>query len=89
MDKLLTRPDIAVLFQCSIRNIYRLPLPAPVRIGHLVRWRASDIEQWLNERGAAPDQALPFPVPTSMGRPRGSSNKKKRPGRLRDRAEGV
>ena len=42
---------VAALLDCSRRHIYRLAdagrMPAPVRIGALVRWRRSDLDAWL------------------------------------------
>lgn len=61
MDKLLTRQDIADRLQCSTRQVHRLRLPAPVRLGRLVRWRQEDVDAWIAE------QRAPGP-----GRPRSS-----------------
>jgi excisionase family DNA binding protein len=45
---------VAALLGCSTRHVYRLAdasrMPAPVRIGALVRWRRTDIESWLDAR---------------------------------------
>jgi excisionase family DNA binding protein len=42
---------VAKLLDCSVRHIYRLAdggrMPPPLKLGALVRWRRSDIEQWL------------------------------------------
>jgi excisionase family DNA binding protein len=42
---------VATLLDCSPRHVYRLAdagrMPAPVRIGALVRWRRQDIDRWL------------------------------------------
>ena len=42
---------VAVLLDCSPRHVYRLAdagrMPAPLRVGALVRWRRSDIEDWI------------------------------------------
>jgi excisionase family DNA binding protein len=42
---------VAALLDCSPRHIYRLAdagrMPAPVRIGSLVRWRRQDLDEWL------------------------------------------
>jgi excisionase family DNA binding protein len=42
---------VALLGSCSTRHIYRLAdagkMPAPVRLGALVRWRRAEIEQWI------------------------------------------
>jgi excisionase family DNA binding protein len=45
---------VAAMLECSTRHVYRLAdagrMPAPVRIGALVRWRRTDIDSWLNAR---------------------------------------
>jgi excisionase family DNA binding protein len=42
---------VAALLDCSTRHVYRLSdagrMPAPVRVGALVRWRRADIDAWL------------------------------------------
>jgi excisionase family DNA binding protein len=42
---------VAALLDCSTRHVYRLAdadrMPAPVRIGALVRWRRAEIEEWI------------------------------------------
>jgi len=42
---------VAALLNCSPRHVYRLAdagrLPAPVRLGGLVRWRRADLDAWL------------------------------------------
>lgn len=64
MDKLLTRRDIAERLQISVRQVHRFHLPAPVRLGRLVRWRQEDVDNWIAEQR----------VPGRTGRPR--SNRK-------------
>jgi excisionase family DNA binding protein len=48
---LLDVRGMAALLDCSPRHVYRMSdagrLPAPVRIGALVRWRRAEIEEWL------------------------------------------
>ncbi len=43
---------VATLLDCSPRHVYRLAdasrMPAPVRIGALVRWRRIDIDAWID-----------------------------------------
>ena len=43
--------DIAKLLNCSIRHVRRLVdtqrIPQPVKLGALVRWLKTDIEQWI------------------------------------------
>ena len=45
------KQDLAEFFQCSTRHIDRQvdagKMPKPLRIGHVLRWRREDIEQWL------------------------------------------
>jgi excisionase family DNA binding protein len=42
---------VAALLDCSSRHVYRQSdagrLPAPVRVGALVRWRRTDLDAWL------------------------------------------
>jgi excisionase family DNA binding protein len=42
---------VAALLDCSTRHVQRLSdadrMPAPVHIGALVRWRRSEIEEWI------------------------------------------
>jgi excisionase family DNA binding protein len=44
---------VARMLDCSWRHIYRMAdagrLPRPIRFGSLVRWRRSDVDQWLAE----------------------------------------
>ena len=85
MSQLQTLSDVANRLQVSVRTVYRLEgFPSPIRFGRLVRWRVEDVEAWV----AAVVRRAPR---KQLGRPRGSSNnkKKKRPGRPRNRAEGV
>lgn len=48
---LITPEQLAKLLQISKRSLWRLrasgQLPAPVQLRKSVRWRATDIEQWL------------------------------------------
>jgi len=42
---------IAELLDCSSRHVRRLAdagsMPRPIRIGRLIRWRKSDVDQWI------------------------------------------
>jgi excisionase family DNA binding protein len=42
---------VAQILHCSPRHVYRLAdagrMPAPVRLGALVRWRRSELLDWL------------------------------------------
>lgn len=42
---------VAQLLACSRRHVYRLAdagrMPAPVRLGALVRWNSAEIENWI------------------------------------------
>lgn len=42
---------VAELLDCSVRHVHRLrdagKMPQPVRLGSLVKWRRTDIEQWV------------------------------------------
>ena len=49
---LLSVRDVAVLLGCSPRHLYRLvdagAFPKPIRLGKLIRWTRSSIEQHLD-----------------------------------------
>ena len=53
LDPLLTREDLAEYLRVSVRQVeaMRHELPAPLRIGRLPRWRASDIAEWVRKQG--------------------------------------
>jgi excisionase family DNA binding protein len=42
---------VAALLHCSPRHVYRLAdasrMPAPVKLGALVRWRRKEIDSWI------------------------------------------
>ena len=44
---------VATLLGCSQRHVYRLSdagrMPAPVKLGALVRWNRAAVETWINE----------------------------------------
>ncbi|MFL5341881.1 MAG: helix-turn-helix transcriptional regulator [Gemmataceae bacterium] len=48
---LLDVQAVARLLNCSTRHVYRLSdmgkMPAPVRVGALVRWQRQAIEEWV------------------------------------------
>jgi excisionase family DNA binding protein len=50
--QLLDVQAVAELLGCSARHIYRLSdagkMPAPVKLGSLVRWSASAIREWID-----------------------------------------
>jgi len=49
---LLDVQAVAAMLDCSPRHIYRMSdggkLPAPLKIGALVRWRADEIRAWIS-----------------------------------------
>jgi excisionase family DNA binding protein len=49
--QLLDVQAVAQLLNCSTRHVYRLAdagrMPAPVKLGALVRWRRQDLASWL------------------------------------------
>ena len=51
--RLLSVQSVAELLGCSTRSVRRLAdrgaMPAPIKIGGLVRWRADDIDCWIAE----------------------------------------
>ena len=50
---LLDANDVARLLKCSRRTVYRLAdsgrIPAPVRLGMLVRWSRQALDEWIVE----------------------------------------
>jgi excisionase family DNA binding protein len=61
--QLLSVDDVAQLLSCSPHHVYRMAdvgrMPQPVKLGALVRWRRTDLDNWLaagcptcDERGA-------------------------------------
>ena len=48
---LLTVNDLSAKLNCSTRHIYRLVdtrrIPHPVKLGALLRWVKSDVDQWI------------------------------------------
>ena len=52
MPALLDVRGVAELLKCSSRHVYRLSdagrMPAPVRIGALVRWSLPAISDWIS-----------------------------------------
>ena len=51
LPAMLTIDQVARLLNCSTRTVYRLndagKMPRPVRLGALVRWNRSEIDQWI------------------------------------------
>ena len=49
--KLLDVQAVAELLDCSTRHVYRLAdagrMPAPIKLGSLVRWSRSAIDEWV------------------------------------------
>ena len=49
--KLLDVQAVAEMLNCSTRHVYRLAdagrIPAPIKLGALVRWSASAIREWI------------------------------------------
>ena len=49
--RLLKASDVANTASISIRTLWRLvsagKFPAPIRIGGSTRWRAADLERWI------------------------------------------
>lgn len=49
--RLLDVSEVAELLRCSKRHVYRLSesgrMPAPLKLGHLIRWRDIDVQEWI------------------------------------------
>lgn len=58
---LLDVRGVAALLNCSPRHVYRLSdggkMPAPIRLGSLVRWNSHCLEKWIAE-GCRPVRAV-------------------------------
>ena len=56
VPKLLTINEVAEYVGCSARHISRQvssgKFPAPVKIGHLSRWKPQDLYQWVEDGGS-------------------------------------
>lgn len=52
--ELLTTDDLAELLRLTVRAVYHLrhrgTLPPAVKFGNSLRWRRSDIDDWLENR---------------------------------------
>lgn len=64
MPDLLTKNDVAAMLRVSRRTVSRLrvrgELPAPVVLGaNIVRWRAADVEEYLNRLKDRPPRQPP------------------------------
>jgi len=50
-ELLLDTPGVAAVLGCSVSGVRKLSaagrLPAPVRCGRLLRWRASELAAWI------------------------------------------
>ncbi|MFD2674805.1 helix-turn-helix transcriptional regulator [Gulosibacter bifidus] len=54
-ERLLTIQDLAQRMQVSTSTLYRwrsegTPLPPSIRIGKSIRWRESDVAQWIADK---------------------------------------
>ena len=49
---LIGATGVATLIDASVRHVRRLndagAMPAPIRLGALVRWRRGEIEEWIS-----------------------------------------
>jgi excisionase family DNA binding protein len=50
-DRLLTLVQVATRYDCSKRHVLRMVdrglMPAPVHLGSLLRWKQSDLDEWI------------------------------------------
>ena len=51
--QLLKAPEVAKIVSISTRTLWRLvsarKFPEPIRIGGSTRWRAKDVERWIED----------------------------------------
>ncbi len=56
-SRLLTARDVAQRLACDERTVRRLSregkLPRPIKVGRRLRWRAAEIDEWLERRRPA------------------------------------
>ncbi len=56
-SRLLTARDVAQRLVCDERTVRRLSregkLPRPIKVGRRLRWRAAEIDEWLERRRPA------------------------------------
>jgi len=49
--ELLNVKQVAALLNCSQRHVFRLAetgqMPSPIKLGQLVRWNRSTLDQWI------------------------------------------
>ena len=49
---MLNTREVSTLLQCSQRHVYRLVdagrMPPPVKLGALIRWTRTSIEEWIS-----------------------------------------
>lgn len=50
-QELLDVKGVAIMLRCSPRHVHRLrdakAMPAPVRLGTLLRWSRNSLDQWI------------------------------------------
>ncbi|QNN21811.1 helix-turn-helix domain-containing protein [Planctomycetales bacterium ZRK34] len=48
---MLTAADVAAMLACSMKTVYRLvdrgAIPRPLRVGGMLRWNRTHVEQWI------------------------------------------
>ncbi len=51
--QMVTVSDVAAMLQCGERTVHRMietaSIPAPVRIGRLIRWPKAKLTQWIDD----------------------------------------
>ena len=69
---LLNVTDVANRLRLSTRQVWKLAdsghMPKPVRIGRSVRWRASDIDAWVEADCTTPERTLDASSPAHEDR---------------------
>lgn len=59
-DGLLNVRDVAARVRVSVRQVWKLAssgrIPKPVRLGRSVRWRAAELQAWIEAGCPARDQ---------------------------------
>ncbi len=74
LEKLLTPQALGVMLSMSVQTVYNrraqgLSLPPAVKLGRLLRFRQSDVQDWIASQMETTVTIMAQPVPRRRGRP--------------------
>ena len=74
MEKLLTPQALGVMLSMSVQTVYNrraqgLSLPPVVKLGRLLRFRESDVQDWITSQMESPVPIATQPIQRRRGRP--------------------